>query len=297
VSTPENPEVSGQANFPPSDDPQQSQVTATAPDPNNPPWGLLQGFLTWFASVVLLWLIPNLFALPYIATHYQGIPGPTREVLLSDRTLILIFLAGTLPAHALTLLLAWAVASRFGKISWRKSLGFSWPENFGIWKSVGLAILLFVLAMLIIYNFGGQDTELERILRSSRAAALITAFVATATAPLAEEVIYRGVLYAPLQRAVGPFLAVALVTSVFAALHVLLYWPNVAAITAISLLSLVLTTVRARTGRLLPCFIIHLVFNGIQSIIIVVDPYLRILFEAVRKDAATGIVHFFFTPF
>jgi len=29
--------------------------------------------------------------------------------------------------------------------------------------------------------------------------------------------------------------------------------------------------VRARTGRLLPCFVIHLVFNGVQSVIIVFE--------------------------
>jgi hypothetical protein len=52
-----------------------------------------------------------------------------------------------------------------------------------------------------------------------------------------------------------------------------------------------LTFIRARTGRLLPCFVIHLVFNGIQSLIIVFEPYLRALF--VRPQAPTGaLTHF-----
>lgn len=265
-------------------------ATVTPRDPDNPPWGVIQAFLTWAGSVVLLWLVPQFCALPYVATHYRGMAA-TKEMLLADKTFIIILVAGFLPAHALTLLLAWAVASRFGKIRPSQSLGLSWPRNFGLGKSVGLAILLFLIAMLIIYKFGQQETELERILRSSRTAAILTAFVAAATAPLVEEVIYRGILYSALQRLTGAALAVAIVTLLFAGLHVLQYWPNFGAISAISLLSLVLTVVRARTGRLLPCYMIHLVFNGIQSIIIVADPYIRPMIETPQPEAAPALVH------
>jgi hypothetical protein len=65
----------------------------------------------------------------------------------------------------------------------------------------------------------------------------------------------------------------------FAGLHVLQYWPNAGAISAITFLSVVLTVVRARTGRLLPCFVIHLVYNGIQSLIIILEPYLSALYR------------------
>ena len=198
-----------------------SIATSNTIDPDNPPWGVVQAFLTWVASVVLLWLVPQFCALPYIATHYRGMAGPTREMLLADKTFIVILIAGFLPAHALTLLLTWAVASRFRKFRPWRTLGFSWPRNFGPWKSVGLAVLFFLIAMLIIYTFGQQETELERILRSSRAAAILTAIVASTTAPLVEEIIYRGILYSALQRVTGAALAVAMVTLLFAGLHVL----------------------------------------------------------------------------
>ena len=252
---------------------------------------MLQASLAWLASVILLWLVPQFCAIPYIATHYRGM-APTKELLLNDKTFILILVAGFLPAHVLTLILAWAIASRLGKFSPLRTLGFSWPRNFGFWKSAALAMLLFLIAMLIISRFGGQDTDLEKILRSSRAAALITAFVAAVTAPLVEEVIYRGLLYSALQRVAGAVAAVAIVTLTFAGLHVLQYWPNAGAIAAISLLSLILTVVRARTGRLLPCYVIHLVFNGIQSVIIVADPYIRPIFETPHPDAAPALLHF-----
>jgi len=291
VNTPEDSGVAEPVTSFTSAAPAPTETRSTV-DPNNPPWGLLQASLAWLASVILLWLVPQFCAIPYIATHYRGMGGPTKELLLNDKTFILILVAGFLPAHVLTLILSWAIASRLGKFSPLRTLGFSWPRNFGFWKSAALAMLLFLIAMLIISRFGGQDTDLEKILRSSRAAALITAFVAAVTAPLVEEVIYRGLLYSALQRVAGAVAAVAIVTLTFAGLHVLQYWPNAGAIAAISLLSLILTVVRARTGRLLPCYVIHLVFNGIQSVIIVADPYIRPIFETPHPDAAPALLHF-----
>jgi uncharacterized protein len=241
-------------------------------------------------SVALLWIVPQLCALPYIASHYRGVAA-TRELLFADKTFILILVCGFVPAHLLTLVMAWAIASRFGKFSPAKTFGLSWPIGFGAFKAVSLAIFLFVVTLYVLHKFGGQETDLERILQSSRAAALVTAFVAVATAPLVEEIIYRGLLYSALQRVTGPVLAVIVVSSMFAGLHVWQYWPNVAAISSITLLSVVLTVVRARTGRLLPCWVIHLVFNGIQSLIIVFDPYLRALFDQWQHHA-TGLAAF-----
>ncbi len=263
----------------------------STPDPDNPPWTLLQALLIWAASVLLL-LVPQVCALVYVVYHYEGVIPP-KAVLFADKTFFLILVSALLPVHVLTLGLAWAVVTLRGRISAKKALGWSWSANFGIVKGVGLAILLFMIAMLITYRFGGQDTDIERLLQSSRAAALITAVLAATTAPLVEETIYRGLLYSTFQRVIGPVLAVIVVASMFAGLHVLQYWPNVGAISAITLLSVVLTVVRARTGRLLPCFVIHLVFNGIQSLIIVFDPYLRALYHSWHpQPVEPGLINF-----
>jgi uncharacterized protein len=267
------------------------------PNPDNPPWGLPLALLTWAASVVFIIIIPQICALPYVFMHYRGTIGPTKEALLSDKTFVLILVIGLFVANLVTLALAWAVVTRFRKFPFRETLGLTWPENFGIWKSTGLAILLFLLAMFIVWKFGGQETDLQRILQSSRAAALVVAFIAATTAPLVEEVVYRGVLYSAMQRLTGPIAAVIVVTSLFAGLHVLQYWPDAGAISSISFLSLILTGIRARTGRLLPCYVIHLVFNGIQSIIIVIDPYLRSLYQSSKPDAVSGIIYSLFNLF
>jgi len=299
VSTPEETVYSAQPinSRPISELESNPPATHGIVNPKNPPWGVLSALITWFTSVVLLALVPNLCVLPYLAYRYRGVSVATREALLSDRTFVFLFVLGWVPAHLLTLVLIWAVATRLGKFSVREVFGFNWSRNFGILELVvnaGLAISLFLAALLVTAWFGAQPTDLDRILQSSRATALMMAFIAIATAPLVEELIYRGLLYSALQRVIGRLFAVVVVTAMFAGLHVWQYRQNIGAILSISVLSVVLTTIRARTGRLLPCFVIHLVFNGIQSLIIVFEPYLRALFNLWQHTTSNGALIYLF---
>ncbi len=290
MSTP--PETAYSA--PPIYSPASADLLATHSivDPENPPWGVLWALITWFLSFAALALVPVLCVQPYVAQHYRSGPAPTQEILLADKTFVFLFVLGWVPAHLLTLGLIWAVATRLGKYSLKEVFGLSWGPSFRLGKSVGVAILLFVMAWLIAAFFGAHKTDLDQILESSRAAALTLAFIAVATAPLVEELTYRGLLYSAMQRVIGRWFAVIVVASMFAGLHVYQYRQNIGAILSISLLSLVLTAVRARTGRLLPCVIIHLVFNGVQSLIIVLEPYLRALAEHWRPQPTTGLLIF-----
>jgi membrane protease YdiL (CAAX protease family) len=275
-------------------------VSGTGPDlpteslsvsPDNPPWGLLSAILTWLGSIAFIVIVPNLFLLPYIIYRYPGVTGLTQQSLLADKTAVFLLVLSWAAAHLLTLALIWAVATRLGKYSVREVFGFSWSPSFGFWKSSGLAILLFIVAWLITSLFGAKPTDLDQILQSSRAAALTMALLAIATAPLAEEMIYRGLLYSALQRVIGRWFTIVVVTSMFAGLHVWQYRQNIGVILSITMLSLVLTTIRARTGRLLPCFVIHLVFNGVSSLIIVFEPYLRTTIN-LSPDSPSGILLF-----
>jgi membrane protease YdiL (CAAX protease family) len=290
------------------------ELSATADNnPDNPPWGILAALITWFVSIAMLAIVPNVCVLPYLAYRYAG-TQPTRDLLLKDQTFVFLFVIGWLPAHLLTLALVWAIGTRLGKRSFKQVFGWSWSPNFGLWRSSALAITLFVVTLVLIGVFGGPRTDLDRILESSRATAVTLAIIAVVTAPLVEELIYRGLLYSALQRfmalvaavvgtrvfrydinsslqsIIGKTSAVVIVASMFAGLHVVQYWPNVGAISSITLLSAVLTLTRARTGRLLPCFVVHLVFNGVQSIIIIIEPYLRTLLEHWRHEPVNGFI-------
>ena len=259
---------------------------------NNPPWTLLTAVFAWIGSVVLLFL-PQVFAIPYVAVHYRN-TQPTAEVLMADKTLVLILVAGVLPVHLITLAIVWAIATRLGKFSIKQTLGLSWNREFRLAHSIGLAVILYGVAFLLTLAFGGQGTALDRLVESSRAAALLIAFLAVATAPFVEESIYRGLLYPAIARVSGAKVAVILVTLLFAVPHVPQYWPNIAVISSITLLSVALTVLRARTGRLLPCIAVHFVFNGIQSVIIVAEPYLRAAIENMRHARPNGfLIHLF----
>lgn len=273
-------------------DPPQADVDRLVPrylfNSDNPPWGFGQAFLTWFLSVVLLLLLPLVFGLPYIMYYYQG--TASKETLLADKTFIFISVFLNIPVHILTFLMAWAVITQLGKFQFREMVGWSWSPRIGFWRSAGLAVLLFGLALVLVLLFGGPETEVERIIQSSRATALVLAFLAVATAPLVEETVYRGIMYPAFQRSIGMAGAIIVVSALFAVGHVYQYWPNFGVISAIVLLSIALTVVRAVTRRLLPCFIIHLVFNGIQAVEIVLAPYLRGLDPGGEKKAAAIIL-------
>lgn len=259
---------------------QTSTAFAASPEPraDDPAWGLAAAFGVWFASVGLLVAGSVLALLVYVILRPSSLSaGGLQQALASDPLLILLSVLGTLPVHLLTFGIAWAVVTGFGKRSFREAIGWSWNGRFGLWTSIGLAVGLWLFGIMLATLFGGQETDIDRIIASSNAARFSIAFLAVATAPIVEETIYRGVLFAPLQRAAGTKAAVVIVALMFAAVHFAQYWNNLGVVAAVTVLSFTLTWVRAHTGRLLPCFVIHAAFNGIQAIIIVAHPYLKTL--------------------
>ena len=274
------------ADFATTDGPSVTSPT----DPNNPPWTIFGAFGVWAASIFFIVFMPLLFVLPY-AQQRQIRLEALGDFALTDKTAILLQVLSIIPAHLLTIGLAWALVTRFGKRPFLNSLGWKWDRRFGFWVSTGVAVGLLLIGILIIKKFGGPETQLDKIINSSRLTALSTAFMATVTAPLVEEVVYRGVLYSALQRAIGAVGAVVFVVSLFALVHVPQYWPNFGVIYTICLLSASLTVIRAYTGKLLPCFIVHLIFNGIQSVVIILSPYLEGYFPpAPPTSMITGLV-------
>jgi hypothetical protein len=258
---------------------------------DNALWQLLVAILTWVSSVALLLLMPLLFAGPYVIYKGSIVPGLRAESLLADKTFVLLSLLAVIPAHILTIVIVWAVVTGLGKRGFWETLKWSWPVRFGPGKTVALAVVLLGLGLLLSAEFGGSETQLDQLINSSFAARLTTAFLAAATAPLVEELVYRGVLYSAFERVTGAIWAVIIVSSMFAGVHVFQYYKNFGVIAVIAMLSISLTLVRALTGRLLPCFVMHLVFNGIQSVFLVIQPYVDKLQHTDKQaPAATHLI-------
>ena len=258
-------------------------------NPDDPPWGVGAASLGWLASVVLLFMIQFFFLIPYVILQYRGSDFHSMgEGLQSDPFAILLSIIAVIPAHLLTLGVVWAIVTRFGRRPFWETLGWSWAKNFGFWKSAGLAVALLVAGGLIAKLFNGKPTDIDMIVASSTAARYTLAFLATFTAPLVEEMIYRGLLFPALQRwftrlfstqnvsnprMPGMAIAVIIVSGLFTFVHVFQYQNNFGVIAAVAMLSVTLTLVRALTRRLLPCVAIHMIFNGLQSILIIFSPY------------------------
>ena len=271
---------------------QPAPVAIERPTPNNPPWNSGVAVGTWFASVLLIVLVPSLLLLPYVLSISGRYADNLElvEFIKTDPTAIILQIAAIIPAHILTILLAWSVVTRMRAFSFRETLGWR-SGGMAWWHYVVIAGGFFVVASVVGNLFPEQENELIRILKSSRTAVYIVAFMATFTAPLVEEVVYRGILYSAFQRTFGVAFAIFSVTFLFVLVHVPQYYPSFSTILLLTVLSLVLTLIRVRTDNLLPCIILHTIFNGIQSVVLVLEPYLST--ETTVSEIPSAIVQLF----
>lgn len=243
------------------------------PTPDEPSFGSLAAVGVWLASIFFILVIPGFVLLAYLATLNPRITDSDQliEFAKTDPTSIVLQMAAILPAHLLTLLLAWVVITRLRTFSFRNTLGWK-TGGFRWWYYPIILGGFMAVAAVVSSYFPEQENDLIRILKSSRSAVYIVAFVATFTAPIVEEVVYRGMLYSAFQRTFGVPAAFLLVTFLFALVHVPQYYPSYSTIFLLALLSVTLTAIRVKTNNLLPCIILHTLFNGLQSIFMIIDP-------------------------
>jgi membrane protease YdiL (CAAX protease family) len=287
VSTPDESFLAPAIEPPAFDNPAPGDI-----DPDKPSWGLLSAVGVWLASVVLLFVMQMIGLVIYFLLRYRiSDLANFRQIVAEDQVaLIFVSVLAIIPAHLLTLLVVWAIVTGFGQRPFWQSLGWGWSPRVGLGTSIVIAVVMLIVAVAITQLSGGDKTQLDQIIASSPAARIATALLATATAPLIEEMVYRGVLYSALRKLIGALWAVVGVSALFTFVHVFQYSNNLGVIAAIALLSLTLTATRALTGRLLPCFVIHLIFNGVQAATLLAEPYLRTINETNQPQAVSLIL-------
>ena len=248
----------------------------TAGVADDPPWGSWIAVAVWAASVLLIMFVPLLFLAPYLIMQgaHAGGQAELARFATADPTAVLLQMVAIIPAHLITLFIGWAVVTKVNKHPFLSTLGWR-SGGMRWWHYVVILLGFFAVALVVSLVSPESENDLIRILKSSRLALYTVAALAVFTAPFVEELVYRGILYSPIQRSVGTPLAVVIVTFLFAVVHVPQYLGSPSTIVLLTLLSLILTLIRAKTGNLLPCVILHTLFNGIQSVLLIFNPELN----------------------
>jgi uncharacterized protein len=220
-------------------------------------WGVSGGFLLLLDYVFRIYLWVNNGRLPEIKITQTG-------VIFSLVATLIMQLAGFAAA--------WMVVTRIGRRPFWRTLGWGWIPQFKPVHAIGLAVLMIGVGILAQRLLPHQETDLEKSLKLGMAVRIMVATLAVATAPFIEEIVYRGVIFSSVEALMGKGAAVIIVTLLFALVHAPQYWGSVATMAAILTLSLVLTLLRAWTGKLLPCVATHLVYNAIQAAVLLLAP-------------------------
>ncbi len=131
-----------------------------------------------------------------------------------------------------------------------------------------LAAVLMVLPLVALSSWllerifgdpGGSNPLLELVLTSADPLALVCfGLTATVLAPLFEETLFRGVLLPVLGRQLGGARAVLVSAAVFAAAHL-----SLGELVPLFVLAVGLGWLRWQSGRLLPCVLMHALWNGL----------------------------------
>ncbi len=115
-------------------------------------------------------------------------------------------------------------------------------------------------SLLLSWFAGDASTPLEDAIRTEADLWAMVVF-ALVVAPVVEEVFFRGYLYTAIENTLGGWLAVLLVGLVFGLFHGLQYAGVPAALAAVTLMGLATTWIRRYTGAVLPCVVLHVVYN------------------------------------
>jgi membrane protease YdiL (CAAX protease family) len=160
-----------------------------------------------------------------------------------------------------------------GLTTWR-DLGFDWRRiGPDIGKGLGYGLLAFLISALLqslLDLVGVRQTQIHELawIRDLDLAGFAAVFLVGAIgAPVAEELYFRGYVFAAYLRQKGPLVAYVLSGVVFATLHL-----NLEALLPIFVLGLVFAWMYRRSGSVIPPITAHALNNGLAFLIFYFGP-------------------------
>ncbi|MFO8006772.1 MAG: CPBP family intramembrane glutamic endopeptidase [Candidatus Brocadiia bacterium] len=237
-------------------------ASGPAPDllPRDVPWGIFEGVALLVAFAGLQAVLGVL-----LSAREQGLGQLVVVGAISDGAILVI---------AVALVRAMREGPR---PTVRRALGLVWPARRGLGTAVKAAVVgavayvgLTRAAAAVLEYFGSSWSELPRqqigilISEAESGPVLLAAGVmAVVLAPVAEEVLFRGILYLPLRDRLGPVAAALVVGVVFSLCH--FYPPG---FFHLIVLSVVFTTAFEYTGSLWAAVVLHSLYNGLELVLL-----------------------------
>ncbi|MBM3832322.1 MAG: CPBP family intramembrane metalloprotease [Verrucomicrobia bacterium] len=220
------------------------------------PWkpeAVLRFFLGLFTSICL-----GVLVVKWLSSSYSPFDFDPKVVML---------VIGTFSFHGMVLLLANAFLREHG-LNWAEGFGFRSPRrgrSILLATVVGIAVLPIVLSLgqvsakiMNSFEITPIPQETVQMLQSARSTdlTLLIGVLSVLVAPLAEEVLFRGILYSFIKQLGFPRLALWGTSLLFGAIH-----NNAMIFLPLTFLAVILTLLYETTDNLLAPIITHSVFN------------------------------------
>ena len=216
---------------------------------------------TWNAWDVLL-IAATFLVSGYGATTAAGLYAfhhyhePLSQLAFDARVIV----SAQTGAYAITFALMYFLVTRIHHCRFWRGIRWIWPGKAmaagiflaGMPLALGISFLESVLPM-------PHQVPFERLFSTAHAAYILGG-LAVVVAPFMEELFFRGFLFPALQR-LGALVAVLLTSVTFAAVHGAQYGWAWTAVLLMFVVGLVLTLLRARTGSVVPGFLLHVAYN------------------------------------
>ncbi len=239
----------------------------------NPSWSIPESAMLWLASyfAMLSSAVIAIVGFVFVA-GWLGATIPGGEDIVRHPPALVAGVLSSAVGHAITLLLAWVVVTDGGRQPFLEAIGWGWRNGIGFRHVLATFGIVYAVTILVGSLVSEPETPFKQMLETSYGVRVAVGIVAVLTAPIAEEVVYRGVIYPAVARRFGAIASVVIVSALFLLVHAEQYASAPAIMVPLGLLSVALTTLRAVSGSIMPSVVLHLLFNGVQVVLLLLVP-------------------------
>lgn len=180
-------------------------------------------------------------------------------------------------------------------IPWRPLVGVVRPFGRNLRIGLGLGLLAIVASTLIVsllVALSGSEATPEQVLTSglldTPSQLTLAVIAAVVLAPIAEELLFRGLLHRGLRQRLRIVPATALSSVLFAVVHIDVALSQPLALVGLTLVGVILAVAYERTGSLIVPIVIHAVHNAITIAAVVITA--RLDLDLVGAGVGAGLV-------